>query len=106
GTGVEPGALDHHIFIAYAREDWESVVASLTLSMQDAGLKAWVDQYLIQGSDDWRAAVEQALIECRMMVLVVSPQSLNNHYVQMAFRHILDDDKLVYPLIYTCDKLL
>jgi pSer/pThr/pTyr-binding forkhead associated (FHA) protein len=106
GTGLEPGVLDDHIFIAYSREDWEAVVASLTLSMQDAGLKAWVDQYLIQGSDDWRAAVEQALIECRMMVLVVSPQSLNNHYVQMAYRHFLEQDKSVIPLLYQSVKPL
>jgi hypothetical protein len=106
GTGIEPGTLNDHVFIAYSREDWEAVVASLTLSLQDAGLKVWVDQYLAQGSDDWRAAVEQALMECRLMVLVVSPQSLNHQHVQMAYRHFLEQEKSVIPLLYQSVKPL
>jgi pSer/pThr/pTyr-binding forkhead associated (FHA) protein len=106
GTGLEPGALIDHIFIAYTREDWEAVVASLTLNLQDAGLKVWVDQYLVQGSDDWRVAVEQALTECSMVVLVMSPQSLGNQYVQMAYRHFLEQEKPVIPLLYQSVKPL
>lgn len=100
GTGITPGALQDHIFLAYAREDWEPIVASLMLSMQDAGLKVWVDQYLVQRSDDWRAAVEQALAECRMAVLVLSPQTMNNDYVKMAYQSFLERNKSVVPLLY------
>jgi pSer/pThr/pTyr-binding forkhead associated (FHA) protein len=100
GTGLQPGSLDNHVFIAYAREEWEGVVANLTLSLQDAGLDVWVDQYLAQGSDDWRAAVEQALLECSAMVLVVSPQSLNANTVRMEYLHFINRDKPVIPLVY------
>jgi len=41
GTGLEPGALENHIYVAYAREDWESFIAALTVSLQDAGLQVW-----------------------------------------------------------------
>ena len=99
GTGLVPGALQDHIFIAYARDDWQTV-ASLMLSMQDAGLKAWVDQYLMQNSDDWRAALEQALLECRVMVLVVSARSLDNPHVEAAYQHFLLQEKPIVPLIY------
>jgi pSer/pThr/pTyr-binding forkhead associated (FHA) protein len=99
GTGLTPGALRDHIFIAYARDDWQTV-ASLILSMQDAGLKAWVDQYLIQNSDDWRAALEQALLECRLMVLVVSDHSLENPVVQASYQHFLEQQKPIIPLLF------
>jgi pSer/pThr/pTyr-binding forkhead associated (FHA) protein len=99
GTGLAPGALQDHIFIAYARDNWQTV-ASLMLSMQDAGLKAWVDQYLTQDSDDWRAALEQALLECRLMVLVVSEHSLDNLHVQTAYQRFLQQEKPIVPLLY------
>jgi hypothetical protein len=106
GTGITPGALTDHIYLAYAREDWETVVASLMLNMQDAGLKVWVDQYLTQTSDDWRVAVEQALTECRLAVLVFSPQSLENPYVKMAYSDFLDQGKPVIVMLYQNDKPL
>jgi pSer/pThr/pTyr-binding forkhead associated (FHA) protein len=96
GTGVAPGELHDHLFVAYAREEWESVVAALTLNLQDAGLSVWVDQYLLLGGSDWRDAVEQALYECWLMVVVVTPQSLDSTTVRAAWRYFVNRDK---PLI-------
>lgn len=106
GTGLEAGKLEDHIFIAYSREDWEAVVASLTLTLQDAGLDVWVDQYLVAGSDDWRAAIEQALMECRLMIVVVSGAALQDSHVRMAYRHFLGRQRPVILLQYgTFDAL-
>ncbi len=93
GTGLLRGGLTDHIFVAYAREEWEEYVAPLTVSMQDAGLRVWVDQYLVQGSDDWRVAIEQALQECWLMVLVMSPRSVESNYVKLQYRHFLKRSK-------------
>jgi hypothetical protein len=93
GTGLLRGGLTDHIFVAYAREEWEQYVAPLTMSMQDAGLRVWVDQYLMQGSDDWRVAIEQALQECWLMVLVASPRALESNYVKLQYRHFLKRNK-------------
>lgn len=100
GTGLQPGSLENHIFIAYAREEWEGVIANLMLSLQDAGLNGWVDQYLVQGSEDWRAAIEQALLECWLMVIVVSPRALASNTLKMEYLHFFNRDKPIIPLIY------
>lgn len=105
GSGIERGSLVDHLFIAYAREEWESLVAPLTLNLQDAGLNVWVDQYLVQGSDDWRLAVEQALGECWLMVLVVSPGSLESAYVKMQYRIFMKRGKPLIPVVYDSAKL-
>jgi pSer/pThr/pTyr-binding forkhead associated (FHA) protein len=101
GTGLQPGALEDHLFITYAREEWESIVAPLTVILQDAGQKVWVDQYLTQGGDDWMLAVEQALSECWLLVVVVSPEALNAHHVRLAYRYFFNREKPVVPLVYT-----
>jgi pSer/pThr/pTyr-binding forkhead associated (FHA) protein len=100
GTGVQRGALVDHIFIAYAREDWEDLVAPLTVALQDAGMQIWVDQYLVQGSDDWQSAIEQALHECWLMVLILSPETLDSRYARLAYRYFINREKPVIPLAY------
>lgn len=105
GSGIEQGALLDHVFIAYAREEWESLVAPLMLNLQDAGLKIWVDQYLVQGSDDWRLAVEQALSECWLMVLMVTPKSLESPYVKMQYRIFVKRGKPLIPILHYDAKL-
>ena len=98
-TGLEPDALRDHLLIVYAREDWENTVAPLMVRMQDTRLNAWVDQYLVLGSDDWRMAVEQALFECWLMIVVVSPEALSSNYVKLMYRYFLQQDKPVIPLL-------
>ncbi len=102
-TGLEPGALQDHLMVVYAREDWESVIAPLLVRLQDTHLSAWVDQYLAPGTDEWRVAVEQALGECWLMVIVVSEHSTRSPYVKMMYRAFLGSDKPVIPLL--CDGM-
>jgi len=101
GTGVEPGALVDTIFVSYGRKDWEGIVVPMMLSMQSGGLLAWVDQYLAQGSKDWMAAVELALAECWLMVLIWSKEAAASNYVRIQYRSFLQREK---PLvILACD---
>ncbi|MBE2272109.1 MAG: FHA domain-containing protein [Anaerolinea sp.] len=101
GTGIDPGSLVDHIFIAYARKDWQSLVAPLMVTLQSGNLKAWVDQYLAQGSKDWMAAVEQALGECWLMAVLWSAEAAHSNYVKIQYRYFLQYEK---PLIVLqCD---
>jgi pSer/pThr/pTyr-binding forkhead associated (FHA) protein len=100
GTGLQPGMLVDHIFIAYARQEWSSIVAPLMALLQDDGLRVWVDQYLNQGGDDWMLAVEQALSECSTLLIVISPEALDSRYVRLAYRYFFNREKPIVPLIY------
>lgn len=100
GSGLIEGALVDHIFIAYARPDWESIVVPLLVVLQDSGIQTWVEQYLMPGDDDWRAGVEQALRECWMLLLIMSPQSMNSRHVKLQYRYFLNREKPVIPLGY------
>lgn len=101
GSGLQSGGLVDHVFITYAREEWETIVAPLTAILQDSGLKVWVDQYLNQGGDDWMVAVEQALSECWLLVVIVSPSALDNRYVRLAYRYFFNREKPIIPLLFS-----
>lgn len=98
-TGITPGSLSESILVAYSRDDWQSAVAPLLVSLQDAGLDVWVDQYLALGGDDWRSAVQQALDECWLMILVASPRSLASKPVRSMYRHYMRERKPIVPFI-------
>jgi pSer/pThr/pTyr-binding forkhead associated (FHA) protein len=100
GTGIIQGSLVNHIFLAYMREDWEDLVAPLTVILQDAGMEVWVDQYLAQGGADWTAAIEQALHECWLLVVIVSPESLESRYMKLEYRYFINREKPVIPFMY------
>ena len=100
GTGLQSGALLDHVFITYARPEWQSIIVPMMALMQDAGLKVWVDQYLIQGGDDWMIAVEQALSECKLLVVVISPEALESRYTRLAYRYFFNREKPIVPILY------
>ncbi|MDX2141198.1 MAG: FHA domain-containing protein [Chloroflexota bacterium] len=93
------GDLTDTLFVAYARPDWDKVVASLVSSLQQAGIQSWVDQYLVQHGDDWRASLEQALSECWAIVVVATEPSLASNYVKMAYRYFSVQDKPLITLL-------
>ncbi len=99
GSGLIPGALEDHVYLAYAREDWESLIAELTVALQDAGIPVWVDQYLKPGGDDWLEAIEQALFECWMMIVVVTEESVTQPNVKMQYRYFMNHEKPLLPLL-------
>ncbi|MBK8023258.1 MAG: FHA domain-containing protein [Chloroflexi bacterium] len=97
--GIVPGDLRNSVYVAYAREDWQTAVAPLLVSLQDAGLDVWVDQYLTYGSDEWRAAVQMAISETWLMILVASPRSLGSRTVRSMYRHFMRDRKPMVPFV-------
>ena len=99
GTGLEPGRLLNHVFLLYTRSDWERVAAPLMVRMQDAGLQVWVDQYLVQGTEDWIKAIDQAVKECGMMALVLTRQSTSNPYVKLAYRKYVMANRPIVPML-------
>lgn len=105
-SNLQAGELRDHIYLIYAREDWNEIVASLLVSLQDAGVKTWVDQHLPVGSDGWGAEVEQALHECWLMVVVTSPRALTAPHVRMIYRHFIALDKPVIPLVTSPNVML
>ncbi len=94
------------IFISYSRRDWESHVRPLVENLRQAGFFVWVDQHLLQGGQDWRDEINQALDQCTRMILCVSPDALESKYVRLEYRYFLDENKPIIPVICRETKLL
>jgi hypothetical protein len=63
------------------------------------GMHVWIDQSLLEGGQDWLDKIGQALDECSVMVLCVSPEALQSRYVRLEYRYYIHQEKPIIPVI-------
>jgi hypothetical protein len=88
------------VFISYSRQDWEHFVSPLVNRLNDKKISVWVDQHLLIGGDDWMDAIAEALDTCKLLVLVMTPESLESRYVKMEYRYFFNHNKPIIPLLF------
>lgn len=98
--GLTPHQLEDHIFLAYARDEWENIVSHLFVYLEDNDVHVWADQYLAEGSDAWKEAVDQAIAECSVLVVVISEASLKADHIKRSLRHFVNREKPIILLEY------
>ncbi len=65
-----------HIFISYAHED-EDVAAILYKRLKESGLNVWWDKKSLIPGEDWRIAIEKAIQQAQMVVILISKKSIS-----------------------------
>lgn len=97
---MQDGEMHDYIFMVYARDDWEGMVATLVMNLNDSKQQVWVDQPLTPNSEVWRAAVAQAQRECWLLIVVMSPAALRSNYVQDQYRYFYNREKPILLIEY------
>ena len=64
------------------------------------GGRAWLDRYDITGGDDLRKKIMDGLRVCRELVLLLSPQSTESHWVSIEIGAALGQRKRVTPILH------
>lgn len=91
------------IFVSYARAD-RDFVDRLIQDLERKGFDVWVDRKDISGGSDWRAAISQAIRECRAFLLVLSPNSADSKKVIQELSLADEHKRQIIPLMYQpCD---
>ena len=67
------------VFVSYSRHD-RDITQRLVVDLTKAGAEVWVDVDGIQ-SGNFMQAIDQALMKCDWMVLILSPSALESTYV-------------------------
>lgn len=87
------------VFVSYSRED-SNFALQLAKDLKTEGLVVWIDQQSIEPGQDWDNAIEEALIRCTHMVLVLSPSSVNSRSVRNEIAFALDEQKTILPTLH------
>jgi len=91
------------VFICYSRKEIE-FADRLVYDLKSNGVQTWRDVDNIPGQlkanlQGWRAAVEEALMECAAMLIVLSPGALESNEVQAEWNHFASRKRPIFPII-------
>jgi hypothetical protein len=92
------------VFISYSRAD-APFAHRLTASLREAGGDVWIDVADIRSGDDWSDSIQQALDECAIMLLVLSPEAMDSVNVASEWKYYLDEGKTVIPVLLRETKI-
>jgi hypothetical protein len=96
--------MSDDIFISYSRKDQE-FVRRLASDLNEKVAGVWFDQSDIQAGQRWRDEIEQGIRGCKVVILVLSPDSAASRYVQMEINLALEKRKRILPILYRPVKL-
>src|SRR5512146_836813 len=85
------------IFISYSRAD-RDFVDDLIRQVEEQGFDVWVDREDIGGGKDWRAAISQAISECRFFLLVLSRSSVDSRKVTQELSLADEHGRKIIPI--------
>lgn len=85
-------------FLSYSRSD-EEFALRLAKDLRARGVAMWVDQFDIRPSEHWDRAIERAVRNCRGIVVIVSPRSVESNNVADEISFAIDSGKSVLPVL-------
>ena len=89
---------EHPVFISYARSDTESA-RELVRSLDAAGVRSWLDVEEIQPGERWAARIQDELREARVMVVLLTPDSLKSQWTFFEVGAAVADGKTIIPFL-------
>ena len=78
---TKPESKDGYAFISYARLDSE-IVDTLIMRLNKSGYRVWVDRKGIAGGEHWRQEIVDAIENCAVFILALSPNSVRSENVR------------------------
>lgn len=87
------------LFISYARTD-SSFVDRLEADLRAHDFHTWVDRRKLEGGQDWLDTLQDAIVQCDTLLVVLSPEAVISRYVKMEYRYAQHLGKQVIPLEY------
>jgi hypothetical protein len=91
--------MSDHVFICYSRLDQDFVI-ELAKNLKDRGVPVWLDKWSIPTGANWPQKIEEALITCARLLVVLSPAAVESTKVQAEWLKVLEDRKVVIPVLY------
>ena len=78
---AKPEPKDGYAFISYSRID-SKIIDTLMARLRQAGYRVWVDRVGIAGGEHWRQEIVDAIENCTVFILALSPHSVLSENVR------------------------
>lgn len=85
------------VFISYSRKDQKKVLEYVDCLRND-GVKVWIDQSVIEGSNAWAAEIAKAIRTCDVFLLFLSEASVSSENVTKELNLAVKNKKTIFPV--------
>jgi hypothetical protein len=86
------------IFLSYNRKD-SNFVMKLVKSLKAANVNIWLDQINIERGERWDQSVQNALKQCKIFIVILSPYSVSSENVLDEVNFAINAGKKIIPLL-------
>jgi hypothetical protein len=86
------------IFVSYSHTD-SDFARRLARDLKQSGAQVWIDAEDIPAGAKWDRAVQDGLDNCQIMLVIITPQSVDSLDVEQEWQSYLDDNKPVIPIL-------
>jgi hypothetical protein len=87
------------VFISYRRKDL-TFVTQLHQELTTRGIPAWFDQENIEVADHWRTSIAEGIRDCKVFVLVLSPDAVESVNIRKEVDLAEKYNKAIVPLMW------
>lgn len=87
-----------NIFISYSRSD-STFVLELAQKLRASGAQIWLDQLDIRPGTAWDDAIEKALANSDIVLVVLSKASISSKNVNDEYSYALEEEKRIIPVL-------
>ncbi|MCL4300909.1 MAG: TIR domain-containing protein [Anaerolineae bacterium] len=94
---AEPQGQD--IFISYSTKNLD-FVQQLYQKLTSRGLSVWFDKQSIEGATQWRESIVTGIMNCKVFLLVLSPESAASDNVRKEIDLAEHHKKKIFPLMW------
>lgn len=96
--------MPNDIFISYSRRD-ETFIKQLYQALIDRGVSAWYDRENIGVGNQWASDIVIGIRECKIFLLVLSPDSTASPNVRKEVDLAMRHNKQIVPLIWRTTEI-
>ena len=86
-------------FLSYSRENSDFAIR-LARDLKTLGAKVWLDALDVLPGQRWDRTVENALLGCQCMLVILSPSSVNSMNVMDEVHFALSEQKIIIPILF------
>jgi TIR domain-containing protein len=97
-------AMTDDIFISYSRRDLE-FVTRLASDLDALVSGVWFDKSDIRAGERWRDSITNGIRNCKVMILVLSPDAAASKNVRDEINSALEAGKTIIPVLYRATEL-
>lgn len=100
--------VEYDVFVSYASEDRDDVVAPLAEALRAGGLTVWYDDFELGIGDSLRRKIDKGIASSRFAIVVLSKAFLNkgwtNYELDGLVTKAVDDDQVLLPIWHDITK--